>query len=104
MNVDPTPIARALALLAAAVTAQLSAAAAGQEMPSIDYNGALDHARTTGRLVRQAQQREGGAQVTTRPNANQRAACSKKKALGREHGMDHPKVQKLYALCRQVGL
>jgi hypothetical protein len=81
----------------------LAGAAAAQDTPSIDFTGALDHARTTGRLVRQAQQRQAGI-APRRATAAQAKACANKQAFRRQYGVGHAKVQRLYALCRAVGL
>lgn len=73
-------------------------------MPTIDYNGTLNDARVTGRMVRQAQQRQRRYSVTTRASQRQAAACANKQGFRREYGAGHPKVRRLYALCRSVGL
>lgn len=104
MTFDPHSLARVLAILTAAGPVSLATPAAAQEMPAIDYDGALDHARTTGRLVRQAQQRERRAKLTGKSTPHQVEACAGKATFRRQFGADHPKVRKLYQLCRQVGL
>jgi hypothetical protein len=92
----------ALAGLAGATLSAVPAAA--QDTPSVDFNGALDHARTTGRMVRQAQQRGHRTTVAGRPTPAQVAACRDKTTYSRQYGADHPKVRRLYQLCHQVGL
>jgi hypothetical protein len=44
------------------------------------------------------------ARSTPRVTTSQAAACAKKAQFRSEHGAGHPKVQKLYGLCRRVGL
>jgi hypothetical protein len=44
------------------------------------------------------------ARQTGRATPRQAAACAKKAQFRKEHGAEHPKVQKLYDLCRSVGL
>lgn len=47
-----------------------------------------------------ARQNERAAAATPR----QAAACAKKAQFRKQYGADHPKVQKLYGLCRDIGL
>jgi hypothetical protein len=82
------------------ILAIASAPAAAQDTPSIDFNGALDHARTTGRMVRQAQRRE----AATRATPAQADACARKAEFRAKSPSDEAKLRKLYALCRSVGL
>lgn len=47
-----------------------------------------------------ARQNERAAQATPR----QKAACAKKAQFRRQYGADNANVQKLYGLCRNMGL
>ena len=90
-------------LFAVAGLAVLAAPIAAQEAPLIDFNDALNHARVSGRLVRQAQARERSgthAQPITRGQAE---ACARKKTFQRQFGANNVKVRKLYGLCRRIG-
>lgn len=46
-----------------------------------------------------ARQNDRAAAATPR----QAAACAKKAQFRKQYGADHPKVRKLYGLCRSVG-
>ncbi|WP_176473090.1 hypothetical protein [Sphingomonas lenta] len=62
-----------------------------------------DLARTTmlnSTMRRSAQRRGAGPAVTSR----QAAACAQKTRFHAEHGAGNSKVQRLYSLCRGVGL
>jgi hypothetical protein len=48
----------------------------------------------------QARRNERAAQATPR----QKAVCAKKDEFRQQYGADDPKVQKLYGLCRNIGL
>ena len=68
------------------------------EMPYIDYNGALDHARTTGRMVKDAQQRQQASATTA---ARARATCANKKQVAAR--LTPAKARHLYSLCARAG-
>ena len=57
------------------------------------------HLRST---LRHSQARQNNR--SQRASPQQAAACAKKAQFRSEYGADHPKVQKLYDLCRSVGL
>jgi hypothetical protein len=86
----------ALKLIAAPI------AGAGQELPTTQVE---DHGRvvlqdsTTRRLVNR-----GGARYARRPTAAQRSGCAAKARFRARHGARDPRVRRLYALCRGVGL
>jgi hypothetical protein len=77
---------------------------AAQDAPLVDFNGALNDARVTDRMVRQAQRRGNGPESTKYATPGQAAACAKKAAFRDQFGANHGKVRKLYELCRGVGL
>lgn len=80
-----------------------------QDLPAFDWNGSLDHARTTGRMVRQAQRRENSAPRTkaNRTQGSASTARTRQTCLNARRmaggGDANPKLSRLLALCRRVG-
>lgn len=81
--------------------ALIAAPAIAQELSTPDYNGALNDARVTGRLVRQAQRRERGN--VRRPTRQQRTLCANRASYRARYGAANPDVVRLYRLCRSDG-
>lgn len=80
----------------------LATPAIAQDLPTDQLDRHADTVRqrmlvdsTVGRGVAR---RNGGA------TANQAAACARKAQFRSQYGAGHPKVQRLYSLCRSVGL
>ncbi|NIJ18964.1 hypothetical protein FHS95_000633 [Sphingomonas naasensis] len=87
----------AIALLA------IAAPGYGQDLPTTQVE---DHGRvvlqdsTTRALLRNSRAR----QAQRRPTPAQISACASKAQFRAKFGANHPKVQRLYELCRGVGL
>ena len=82
----------------------LGTSALAQDMPTIDYNGALSDARDTGRMVRRAQGRQvRHAQGRGSVTRSQAAACARKREFRQQYGTSNIRVQRFYSLCRSVG-
>lgn len=92
-------------LLATAVLTASSAPAVAQIDPVAVGQGAV-HSTTmrahSNRIARG--QRDGASPGSGRATSAQAAACAQKARFRSEHGADHPKVRRLYGLCRGVGL
>jgi hypothetical protein len=90
---------------AIAVLAIASSPVAAQDLPTDQLEQHADVVRQDTLLKSTlrhstARQDERAHRATPR----QAAACAKKAQFRSEYGADHPKVQKLYSLCRSVGL
>jgi hypothetical protein len=91
-----TSVAMCLAI-AAAVPAM------AQDLPTDQLERHADTIRQ-GNLVRQTVGRQAYARLSGRATPTQARACANKSQLREQYGADNPKVQRLYNLCRSMGL
>jgi hypothetical protein len=76
-----------------------------QDLPTDQLDGHAEVVRQDMLLkstVRRPQPPVGDSAKRATPQ--QAAACAKKAQFRSQYGADHPKVQKLFGLCRDVGL
>lgn len=74
-----------------------------QDLPTTqveDHGRVVLHDSMTRSLLKKSHARQGRRQ----PTAAQTSACAAKARFRAQHGANHPKVQQLYRLCRNVGL
>ena len=72
-----------------------------------DYTGNVNPSAWVGPTVMHgainAQARRNGARSRSGVTAQQASACANKSRFRVEYGADHPKVERLYSLCRGIG-
>lgn len=93
-----TAVFAAIAFMIPAASAQMDLSTTGSAMIQTGQVSTMNHA--INRAARGGGSRSRHSGVTQR----QQEACAGKSRFRSEHGADHPKVQRLYSLCRGVGL
>ena len=82
----------------------LAVPAAAQDLSPVISTAEVARGQVVGATMKQHSQRIAAKRTSARATPNQVAACSKKEGLRREYGADNPRLQRLYSLCRSVGL
>ncbi len=81
-----------------------TSAAFAQDLPTDQLERHAEVVRQDMLLKSTVRRNEKPGGAAKRATPRQAAACAKKARFRSEYGASHPKVQKLYGLCRSVGL
>ena len=102
-SIGEEPAKRIMASVAMCLAIAAAVPATAQDLPTDQLERHADTVRQ-GNLVRQTVGRQAYARSSGRSTPAQARACAKKGELRAQYGADNPKVQRLYNLCRSVGL
>lgn len=77
--------------------------AAAQDISPVIDLGEVSRGQVVGATMGAHARRIEGRSSSRRATPGQIQACSQKSQFRAEYGADHPKVQRLYSLCRGIG-